>query len=327
MLRSLALILTIAGLAVALWLIGASGWAEVLRAIGAVGAGGLALLVGWQFTVFCLLGLAWWLVIPGVPWRALPGLIWARAARDAATEVLPFSQVGGIVIGARAAIAAGLPPPRVYAGMIADQTTELAGQLLFTVLGVTVLIGRIGGQQDVLLPVAAGTAAMAALMAAFAFAQRPMLRVARAIAGQAIPASLATFDQVADLLAEVYARRRAVVAAFLAHFIAWIGSGLAGYFALMLMGRPMPLVSILTIEALIFALRTVAFLVPGGIGVQEAAYALLGPVFGLPSGLALALSVVKRARDISYGIPMVIAWQIAEARTLRRGAKAAPPLG
>lgn len=326
MLRYLALILTIAGLAVALWLIGANGWAEVFRAVAVVGPGGLAALVAWQFLVFGLLGFCWWLVTPEVPPRAIASLVWARTVRDAASEVLPFSQVGGIVIGARAGVAAGVPPAPLYAGMIADQTTELAGQLLFTLFGVAVLLTRLDGHGAVLPPVLAGAAAMAGLMAAFAFAQQPMLRLAKALTGHVLPASLATFDAVRDRLVTVYRRRGRVVAAFLLHFIGWIGSGIAGWIALHAMGRPLPLIDVLTVEALIFALRTVAFMIPGGIGVQEAAYALLGPIFGLAAGPALALSIVKRARDVSFGIPVVVLWQLLEARALRRrGGAEAPP--
>ncbi|MGL4313445.1 MAG: HpnL family protein, partial [Sphingomonas sp.] len=76
--------------------------------------------------------------------------------------------------------------------------------------------------------------------------------------------------------------------------------------------------NVLTIEALIFTLRTVAFAIPGGVGVQEAAYALLGPLFGLSPAAGLALSLVKRARDIAVGVPVVVAWQVSEARRLRQ---------
>jgi len=43
-------------------------------------------------------------------------------------------------------------------------------------------------------------------------------------------------------------------------------------------------------------------------------------MFGLPSETALALSILKRARDVAIGLPALIAWQALEARTvLARG--------
>jgi hypothetical protein len=38
----------------------------------------------------------------------------------------------------------------------------------------------------------------------------------------------------------------------------------------------------------------------------------LGPLFGLPAPIALALSLLKRARDITLGVPILLAWQLAE---------------
>jgi len=79
---------------------------------------------------------------------------------------------------------------------------------------------------------------------------------------------------------------------------------------------------VLAIESLIFTVRSVAFAVPGAIGFQEAAYVLVGPMFGLPPETALALSIAKRARDVAIGAPALLAWQVIEVRlTLsRRGA-------
>ena len=43
---------------------------------------------------------------------------------------------------------------------------------------------------------------------------------------------------------------------------------------------------------------------------------LLGPMFGLSPELALALALIKRARDIVIGAPVVLAWQALEGRRL-----------
>jgi hypothetical protein len=46
--------------------------------------------------------------------------------------------------------------------------------------------------------------------------------------------------------------------------------------------------------------------------VQEAAYAILVPVFGLPAPVGVAISLLRRARDISLGVPILLTWQLAE---------------
>jgi hypothetical protein len=52
-------------------------------------------------------------------------------------------------------------------------------------------------------------------------------------------------------------------------------------------------------------------------GVQEAGYAGLGAIFGVPPELSLGVSLVRRARDIAVGVPVLLIWQTFEARRLR----------
>ena len=66
------------------------------------------------------------------------------------------------------------------------------------------------------------------------------------------------------------------------------------------------------------SLRGVAFAVPNAVGVQEGAYVMLGSLFGLSPDMALALSLLKRGRDITIGVPVLLAWQALESGSLFR---------
>ncbi len=78
------------------------------------------------------------------------------------------------------------------------------------------------------------------------------------------------------------------------------------------------------LESLLFASRSLAFFMPNALGVQEGAYALLAPLVGLTPADALALSLIKRARDLVIGAPALLIWQRAEAaRVWRKKADAA----
>lgn len=328
MLKYLALILTVIGLAVAVALIGVTGWQNVITGVSSIGALGFLSLMLWTGANLTILGAAWLAVAPGIARRQLATFAWARTTREAATDVLPFSQFGGLVVGARTALAGGIRESLVYASLIADQTTELAAQLVFTMFGVVMLALVLTNQSaaaGVLPLVLGGLALMAGIMALFAFAQRPILKMAQGLAGRLLPQSVATMAALTTELDAIYAHRGRVIAAFLLHLLAWGFSAAGAWMALRFMGSQLPLVDVLTIEALIFTLRTVAFAIPGGVGVQEAAYLLIGPLFGLPPGAALALSLVKRARDIAIGIPGILLWQVQEVRALRRAALSAGP--
>lgn len=323
--RIVAILLTIIGAGAVIWLVGATGWRDVVGGVARVGVFGFAALMAWTGVTLVVLGAGWWAVAPGLERRHWPTFAWARMTREAATDVLPFSQFGGLVIGARTAIAGGIRPALVYASLIADQTTELAAQLAFTLFGVAMLavaLGAGGGGNTVVPLVLGGVAVLAAIMTAFALGQRPMLRMAQGLAGRLLPGSVATMQALSDELDGIYRRPARVIAAFVLHLVAWVFSAGGAWIALHFIGSEVPLLAVLTIEALIFTLRTVAFAIPGGVGVQEGAYVLIGPLFGLSPGNALALSLVKRARDLCVGVPGLALWQWLEWRSGRGGGRA-----
>ncbi|HET8613732.1 MAG TPA: lysylphosphatidylglycerol synthase domain-containing protein [Sphingomonas sp.] len=309
-LRIGALIVSALGLAVGLWVIGRVGLNQLAETIARMGVGGFLLFVLASIGIFAPLGAAWIASCPGEPMRRAPLFMWARAAREAANEVLPFSQLGGFVVGARTLIARGVAAPRVYAAMTVDITTEMASQLLFTLVGVAA-IGTLlldGETHHLRLLAWAGAGASLAITVALVGLQRPLLRLAGAIGGRFLPRGEAVMEAVRAELDATYRSHAAVAAAFLWNLLGWLATMLCSWLALALMGAPVSFWTALALESLILALRSAAFMVPGGLGVQEAGYALLGPLLGIDPDTAVALSLVKRARDLAIGVPVLIVW-------------------
>ena len=311
------LLATVIGLAAAAATVGSVGLRQVTTAMATIGWVGMASFVLWSGGVLGLLGMAWLSVAPGQPVGRAPLFVWARTTREAATDILPFSQLGGLVVGARTLAAFGVPQPVIYASMIADLTTEMAAQLLFTLAGVAVLLMVLTDQsvQHGFVPLAlGGVVAMVALMALFVFAQKPVLALAGKLGARILPGSVAMTDAIRGQLDLIYREPKRVIAAFLFNLAAWLASAAGAWIALRFMGVGTPLWAVLMIEALIFTLRSVAFAIPGAIGVQEAAYVLIGPLVGMPPATALALSLLKRARDVIIAVPALLVWQVGEAR-------------
>lgn len=315
-LKIAAIAITIAGLAATLALLGSVGLGEVFGILGRIGAARFVIYAAYTLLILLILGAAWQVLVPGGSWFAFSR---ARTMREAATNVLPFSQFGGIVVGLRVLIASGVSQRNAYASIIADQTAELAAQLVFTLYGAAglllVLQDRSDGG-DLRSLALVGLGASLAIMLAFALAQRPMLTIAARIGGAILPGSAAAVVEVRDELDGIYRRRGRLIACFLLHLLAWVASGAGAAIALGFIGYDIPIAHVLVIESLIFTLRTAAFLVPGGVGLQEGAYVLIGPLFGLPPEAALALSLAKRARDLLVDGPAMLVWQISEARLL-----------
>ncbi len=317
MTRALLLLVTLAGLAAAAWVVRDVGLAPVLAAVRAIGPGGFLLYCAYSLVVLALLGGAWRAVAPGG--GPVAAFVWARTVREGATDVLPFAQIGGLVVGGRVLAARGTPGELVYASMIADMTTEMGSQALFTLFGAGALVMALDGTFDaggVLKLVLGGAGLALALLAAFAVGQQPMLRLTRRLASRVLPASAASFDAVSARLAAIYRAPAGLALSFVLNLAAWLASGLGAWLALRLIGTPARPTAVLAVEALIFAVRSIAFVVPGALGVQEGAYLLLAPLFAIDPRAAIALSLVKRARDLAIGVPALLAWQAGEGRKL-----------
>jgi uncharacterized membrane protein YbhN (UPF0104 family) len=70
------------------------------------------------------------------------------------------------------------------------------------------------------------------------------------------------------------------------------------------------------VESLVYVVRTITFAAPMGLGVIEGGYVVVGQMFGLTPEFALALSLIKRVRDIAIGLPALALWQAMEGRRL-----------
>jgi uncharacterized membrane protein YbhN (UPF0104 family) len=126
-----------------------------------------------------------------------------------------------------------------------------------------------------------------------------------------------TADAGATLDREIrgfFRRRRELVTAGALQCVALVSGSFEIWFTLRLFGHPVGAYSALALESLTQAARHVAFLVPAGLGVQEAGLVLFGQVLGISGEVALAVSMAKRLREVLCGLPSLISWQIMERR-------------
>jgi len=238
--------------------------------------------------------------------------------RDAAANCL--LQVGGFVFGARAVTLHGLSWPLATASTIVDVTAEFLAQLAFTAIGLAVLLAHAPRSRlAVPLEVGLGLAVMGGL--GFIWLQqgvgRLFARLGRRLAGQWFAGANDRMQTLQTELTLIYARAPRLVVCFAVHLLGWLGAGTAGWIAYRALGVPIDFDDAVAIEALVAAMAAVAFLVPVNAGVQEAGYAGLGAIFGVPPELSLGVSLVRRARDITIGIPILLVWQLLEVRRLR----------
>jgi uncharacterized membrane protein YbhN (UPF0104 family) len=108
-------------------------------------------------------------------------------------------------------------------------------------------------------------------------------------------------------------------------FAALISGCFEIWFALHLFGHPVSWGNALVLESMTQAVRHLAFVVPAGLGVQEAGLVLFGHTLGISGELALAVSMVKRMREVLCGLPALISWQWSESRRIQGVARHASP--
>jgi len=313
--KAMALFGLLGGLALVTLLVLTNGAGEIWHSIATLGWAGLAIVVAFHLGLIALMGIAWWLLGRGrAPW---PHFVWGRLIRDSASEALPLSQIGGYVVGARAMALTGLSSAFAAGSTVVDVTVELVAQLAYTLIGLA-LLHRLRPDNVIVEPVLVGVAAMVLLVMVFFFVQATgagaVERIGSRVAGQLLGRAIAGSGAVQQEIHQIHARPAALSAALLVHLCAWVLSGVETWLTLRLMGVPISLSAALVIDSLLYGMRSVAFMVPNAFGVQEGGMVFLGSLFGVLPDTALALSFIKRGRDLLIGVPALLAWQVLEGR-------------
>jgi putative membrane protein len=309
------------GVCLALYVVLHIGFGAVVSAVARTGFGGFGLLCLYGLAMSPLLAAAWFVLLPGGS-GYFGVFVWARMVREAASDLLPFSHIGGIALGARAAVLHRVPVPLAFASTIVDVTTELLAQIAFIALGLGIL-----SKHAPPTPISASLGKFALIglgMAVFVGAvllalQRYGQRLTGQIAARLLPRAAAHARAVGTELDAIHASRARVVLSCAVHLAAWIASGAWTWIAFRFMGARVDPFSTIALEAFVGAARSAAVLVPGGFGVQEASYALLAPLLGVGPEFGLAVSLLKRARDIVLGVPILIISQAVEGRSALAG--------
>lgn len=293
--------------ALLVWFGGQSIGPDVLRA-------------GWAIPANCLIHLCQ-LFCAACAWRLLIGdwsvsrfafLRW-RVIREAINSLLPVAQIGGPLAAIRLMMRSGIPGAVAVAGTTLDLTVEAATQLPFTFAGIG-LLNHEGITPHWLPWVEGGLAALALGVFLFVLAQRA--GVMRLI-GRLLDRLKRFFPRLSiDGLQEEILRmqRDPVLLAKAAslQFLSWSGGTAEVMLALTAMGHPVTIPHAFIIESLAMAVRSAAFAMPGALGVQEGGFILVGGLFGIGPDTALALSMVKRLRELIIGGAGLILWQWSE---------------
>jgi putative membrane protein len=265
-----------------------------------------------------LCGCAWHALL-GAPRPSRAGFVRMRWLRASIGALLPGSGLGAAIVGARLLVQRDIAADTAGASVTLDLTTEFTAQIAFAALGLALLPASAAPPLVAFLAFGLAVAVTAAIT--FVAVQRAggmklveagLARLARRWPALAPLAA----SSLHDGLMRLHRNRRAVFSSWLFHFSAWLLGAAEIWLVLRALGRLTPLRDCIVIESLGMAVRSAGFFVPGALGVQEGGLVLVGALFGLPANTAIVLSMVKRLRDLLFGLPGLIAWQWGELRRL-----------
>lgn len=311
-----------AGLLLAAWLLNRYGAAAIFGLLQAAGWGLLAVVL-FHAVQILFSALAWRAVAgpmapPPFEGPSLGEYMALRWVREGVNNLLPVAQIGGEVVAARLLRRRGVPMASAIAGSVGDLTAEMLTQILFTLLGLGLLVllvdnSGVGGF------VAGGVAVAAAAAAGFVAAQWFGLAglIERGLVRLSARFGWAPLGEVSGLDAAIrglYRSPSRMGWGCLHHGVSWLLGGVEVCLALHVLGTDVGLAEGTVIEALGQALKAAGFAIPGALGVAEGGYVAVCHLFGLSPELAVALGLVKRLREVALGVPALAAWQWWERR-------------
>jgi len=316
--KHLSRIAALAGLLLALWLVWRGNPGAVLALMRTAGSG---LVLAALVHVLTMLPNArdWQSLIRGANRPGMGAMLRLVWIRESVNCMLPVARVGGEIVSFRLLRRWGVAASTAAASLVADLQLTLISQLLFAMFGVGYLLAHAASSALRLAgDLAWGMALFAPVLVLFSFVQHasPFERAARllnrATSGQlaALVGPSAKVDQRIKL---VWRRRGTVLRyLFLWQPLQFLGASLEIWVALFFLGARISLTRAVVIESLIQAISSAAFFVPGGLGVQEGGFVLIGGALGLGPPTCLALAGARRIRDLLMYVPGLLAWQVAD---------------
>ena len=305
------------------------GAAQVGSAMATAGWGLLAVIAYHLLVPLLLDSITWWVLFPAAERPPLRKLYWMRWIGESVSNLVPSAAVGGDIVRARLVTIQGAPVATAAATVLVDLTLGVFTQAVFALSGLVLLVNATG-QKNFVGPtvigiivgiVAVGGFYVVQRLGMFGFLARIIARLANSSDWQSLVHGGTAFDEAVRSL---YSRRRKVAICCMLTTLSFVLSSGEVWLAIWALNLPPTIANAVILQSMALAIRSAAFAVPSGLGVQEGGYVIVACLLGIGSDpskcgeLGFALSIIARLRELGIGIPAVIAWQFIEARRLLR---------
>ena len=132
-------------LGLAAWLLDSYGVGRILDLLGHAGWFGILTVIAFHLVQVLFSAMGWRVIAgPTMPRPSLRTFMVMRWIREAVNNLLPVAQIGGEFVVARLLQRWGMKLAPAIAGTVADLTMEMVTQILFTLLGLALLLHSVG---------------------------------------------------------------------------------------------------------------------------------------------------------------------------------------
>ena len=281
-------------------------------------------LLPYRTLYFLPYALGWAILLRGIKGDSRVGLgylFWVTTVREGIDRLLPVASVGGGVIGVRLLRWRGLPVAQASASIIVEILLTLFAIYLFFVVGVWLLLqggmsfhehSRLLLALVLTLPVPLVTAWLLRYGSIFERMHGFLLGL---VGTSPLSEGVVALDRE---IRAILSRYRALLVTGFLQFVGLLSGSFEIWFTLRLFGHAVDWRAAVVLESLTQAIRHVAFVIPAGLGVQEAGLIIFGKTLGIDAELALAVSMAKRVREVLLGVVSLLSWQWMEGRQIHK---------
>ena len=279
--------------------------------------------VGWQTVLVILAHLpvtflatvSWQVLLPPDRRPSLAFLFRVRLIKEAVNALLPVAQVGGDVVRAKLTARNGLTLAESTASCVVDVLAGTVGLVLFILTSLVVAMVTLHDPRLAQAGLAL-VGIVAAIAAALYVAHKAGVGRRFGQVSQRWTAIAGRVGELGDAFRGIGRQRANLFASWAWHMAAWIAGAFETYVSMWALGLTPTLLQALIVEGLAQTAKVVGFAIPGALGVQEGGYLLLGGALGLTPDQALALSLLRRLRELTLGAIGLVLWRATRPETV-----------
>jgi len=264
---------------------------------------------------------AWQLLFAHAQQARFADTYYASASASAINNLLPVFAIGGDLVKARHLVKRGVSGSAATAAGMVDLSLHAVSALGWSLIGLAML-AQITTDQELLLASVIGCVVLAAVILAFIIAQmlgsqrlanglqrRFRQRGWNVLASDTHKAQLELrqlWRQPGTLLLSVLLRMagRALMVPEIM-FIGWLS------------GTPVKATEAAMITGLVILVKTVSFVVPARIGIQEGTFVAAGKLLSISAEPMFAIAIAIRLRETLASAPILLHWYVQEWRRAR----------